>query len=228
MTKKAHRDGEQKPVAGALRALEAWLDASGLRRVALVEPLEASQMQISRVFAGTGYLSATQRRALEEFTGGAISAAMLDGSAKVPAKVLPKRPAAAAPPLEVPVAPTNAPGGGRPQSPEEAERALDELATRAMPAAFKLIVQQMVQAKSEAERRRCAEILIEHLRGKAKQYEKREQMEPPATDEELLAVLTRIEKNLGGRSGCSGEGTGPGADVAGGAPGDGDRAEGPP
>ena len=98
MTKRSHIDGEQKPPARALRALEAWLDDSGLRRVALVAPLGASQMQISRVFAGTGYLSVTQRRAIEKFTEGAITAAMLEGRAAPTTRVQPK----VRPPIEVP------------------------------------------------------------------------------------------------------------------------------
>lgn len=239
MSRKVHADAEKKPPAQALRALQEWLDANGMRRSALVEPLGVRQAQILRLFAGEAYVSATQRRALESFTGGAITAAMLEGKAKPPARIAPK-PLPVSPILGIPGSPhtapmddsaapvgsmTGAPSVPRPQSPEEAERAVDELATRAMPAAFKLIVQQMVQAKSESERRRCAEILIEHLRGKAKQYEKREQLEPPATDDELLAVLKRIEKNLGGRRG---DGTGPGSDVAGRASDHRDRAAGPP
>jgi hypothetical protein len=238
LSRKVHTDAEKKPPAQTLRALQEWLDANGMRRSALVEPLGVRQAQILRLFAAEAYLSATQRRALEAFTSGAITAAMLEGKAKPPARIAPKPlPGSPIPgipgsphavPMDDSAAPVSSiPGAAvpRPQSPEDAERAVDELAARAMPAAFKLIVQQMVQAKSESERRRCAEILIEHLRGKAKQYEKREQLEPPATDDELLAVLKRIEKNLGGRRG---DGTGPGPNVAGRAPDHDDRPEGSP
>jgi hypothetical protein len=238
VSRKVHTDAEKKPPSETLRALQEWLDANGMRRSALVEPLGVRQAQILRLFAGEAYLSATQRRALEEFTGRVITAAMLEGKAKPPAKIAPKPlPSSPIPgipgsphaaPMDDSAAPvgsmTGAPGSPRPQSPEEAERAVDELATRAMPAAFKLIVQQMIQGKSESERRRCAEVLIEHLRGKAKQYEKREQMEPPATDEELLAALKRIEKNLGGRRGGGSNGTESGPDVDGREAGHGNRA----
>ena len=199
MSRKVHSDGEQRPSAAALRAIDAWLDANGLRRVALVEVLGSSQVHLSRLFAGGGYLSATQRRALEKFTGGAITVAVLEGKAEPPTRVEPKRRAPveqriAAPPPEVlaPAAPA-----AKPQTTEDAERLVDELAMKAMPAAFKLVVQQMVQAKSESEKRRCAEILIEQFRGKAKQYERRERSEPPATDTELIEVFQRIELNLG-------------------------------
>jgi len=80
MTKKKHVEGEQKPAAASLQALRVWLDANGLRRVALAAPLGANQMQLSRVLAGSGYLTATQRRAIEKFTKGAITVAMLEGS----------------------------------------------------------------------------------------------------------------------------------------------------
>ncbi len=226
MSRKVHSDGEQRPPAAALRAIGAWLDANGLRRVALVEALGSSQVHISRLFAGGGYLSATQRRALEKFTGGAITVAMLEGKTEPPVRVdtqrrAPVGPRIVAPPVEVVVAPA-APAApvAKPQTTEEAERLVDELATKAMPAAFKLVVQQMVQAKSESEKRRCAEILIEQFRGKAKQYERRERSEPPATDAELIEVFQRIELNLGVTNAR------PVAHVPGGAAGDGYGGEG--
>jgi len=193
MTKANHTHGELKPAVAALQALTTWLAASGLRRSALAPVLKTHQVQLHRVFGGTGYLSAAQRRAIEEFTGGAITAAMLEGQGAPPAHVEPRQ-------RRIPetVAAPAVPAGAKPQTTEEAERVVDELAARAMPAAFKLVVQQMVQAKSESERRRCAEILIEQFRGKAKQYERRERSEPPATDTELIEVFQRIEQNLGG------------------------------
>jgi hypothetical protein len=202
VSRKVHSDGEQRPPAAALRAIDAWLDANGLRRVTLVEALASSQVHISRLFAGGGYLSATQRRALEKLTGGAITTAMLEGKAEPPTRMEAKRrapvaPRIAAPPPEVVAPAVPAAPVAKPQTTEEAERLVDELATKAMPAAFKLVVQQMVQAKSESEKRRCAEILIEQFRGKAKQYERREKSEPPATDAELIEVFQRIELNLG-------------------------------
>jgi len=202
VSRKVHSDNEQRPPAAALRAIDAWLDANGLRRVALVEALGSSQVHLSRLFAGGGYLSATQRRGLEKFTGGAITVAVLEGKAEPPTRIEAKRrpvvePRIAAPPPEVlPPAAPPAPAA-KPQTTEDAERLVDELAMKAMPAAFKLVVQQMVQAKSESEKRRCAEILIEQFRGKAKQYERRERTEPPATDTELIEVFKRIELNLG-------------------------------
>jgi hypothetical protein len=214
MTKANHTNGELKPAAAALRALTTWLEANGLRRAALAPVLKTHQVQLHRVFAGTGYLSATQRRAIEEFTAGAVTAAMLEGKAAPPARIEPKPRQA---PEAVVAAPAVAvaPVGAKPQTTEEAERVVDELAARAMPAAFKLVVQQMVQAKSESERRRCAEILIEQFRGKAKQYERRDKSEPPATDTELIEVFQRIEANLGGSNA-----TRPVPPVPGGAPGD--------
>ena len=91
MSRKAHNDAELRPPANALSALGAWLDANGLRRVALVEVLSSSQVHVSRLFAEGGYLSATQRRALEKFTGGTITVAALEGKAAPPAKVESKR-----------------------------------------------------------------------------------------------------------------------------------------
>jgi hypothetical protein len=228
VSRKAHNDGEQRPPAGALQALGAWLDANGLRRVALVEVLGSSQVHVSRLFAGGGFLSATQRRALEKFTGGAVTVAALEGKVEAPTRVGKKRsapsepravPQPQAPPATEVIAPVAAPPP-KPQTTEEAERLVDELATKAMPAAFKLVVQQMVQAKSESERRRCAEILIEHLRGKAKQYERRERMDAPATDTELIEVFQRIALNLGVTNAR------PVPHVAGGAVGDGYGGEG--
>lgn len=225
MSRAPHKDHELRPPAGALHALNAWLDANGLRRVALVEALASSQVHVSRLFAGGGYLSATQRRALEKFTGGAVTVALLEGKAEPPTKMAPKRRAPVEPrvvvalPDEVePAAPAPA---AKPQTTEDAERLVDELAMKAMPAAFKLVVQQMVQAKSESERRRCAEILIEQFRGKAKQYERREKTEPPATDAELIEVFQRIELNLGGADAR------PVSNVPGGAPGRAPGREGP-
>ena len=212
MSKKLHEDDELRPPPGALQALDAWLDANGLRRSALAPVLMTHQVQIHRIFAGTGYLSATQRRAVEKFTQGAITLASLEG------KVLPppsKAQASRRAPVEAPAEsaePTSAP---RPRTTEEAERIVDDLTARAMPAAFKVILEQMVKGKSESERRRCAEILIEHLRGKAKQYERREKLEPPATDDELISVFDRIKNNLGG-----GNGDRPVPHVPGGASGD--------
>ena len=91
MSRRPHNDGEVKAPANVLAALEQWLDANGLRRVALVKVLGTQQVQVSRIFAGTAYLSATQRRAIDEFTGGAITVAMLEGKAPPPAKVKAKR-----------------------------------------------------------------------------------------------------------------------------------------
>ena len=210
MTKGNHRDGEVRPPASVLLALTAWLEANGRRRSALVPVLQTNQVQLHRVFGGTGYLSATQRRAVEEYTAGAITAAMLEGRAAPLARVEPPR----RPTVEPVSPPVAVAAGAKPQTTEDAERLVDELAARAMPAAFKLVVQQMVQAKSESEKRRCAEILIEQFRGKAKQYERREKSEPPATDADLIEVFQRIEQNLGGTNAR------PIPHVAGGAPRD--------
>jgi DNA-binding transcriptional regulator YdaS (Cro superfamily) len=200
MTRRAHVDDEMKPPANVLAALGQWLDANGLRRVALVEPLGSQQSRVTRLFAGETYLSATERRAIESFTAGAITAAMLEGKAPPPAKVATKRRAAVeiSPEPEAPAEPAAVAPTVRPQTTEEAERIVDNLTARAMPAAFKVILEQMVKGKSESERRRCAEILIEHLRGKAKQYEKREQLVQPVSDEALLRKLREIEANLTG------------------------------
>jgi hypothetical protein len=194
MSKKANVDGKRRPASSALRTLDAWLDSNGFRRVALVVPLGTNQMQVSRIFAGTAYLTASQRQAIERFTDGAITAAMLEGNVAPPAQVEPPRPMTA----EV-REPAVAPAAPRPQTAEDAERIVDDLAAKAMPAAFKIILEQMVRGKSESERRRCAEILIEHLRGKAKQYEKREQLVQPVSDEALLRRLREIEANLIGK-----------------------------
>jgi hypothetical protein len=205
MSRRRHLDGEMKPPAGVLAALERWLDANGLRRVALVEPLGMAQAQVSRMFAGSAYLSATQRRAIEKLTEGAITIAALEGKAPAPSKTDAKRPVRVelphVPAIAHPPRPQTAEDGGAPkvQSAEEAERIVDNLAARAMPAAFKVILEQMVKGKSESERRRCAEILIEHLRGKAKQFEKRESLIQPVEDAALVRKLSEIEANLAGR-----------------------------
>jgi predicted XRE-type DNA-binding protein len=201
MSRKAHRDNELKPPAKALVALKQWLDENGLRQVALVKPLGSQQSRVTRLFAGETYLSATERRAIEAFTEGAITAAMLEGKAVPPTKVEARRFAPAEPPVTsaVPRAPAaeeaGGPGG---RTGDDAERIVDGLAAKAMPAAFKVIIEQMVKGKTESERRRCAEILIEHLRGKARQYEKREKLVQPVSDEALLRKLREIEANLTG------------------------------
>lgn len=210
MSRRPHSDGEVKAPANVLAALEQWLDANGLRRVALVKVLGTQQVQVSRTFAGTAYLSATQRRAIEKFTEGVITAAMLEGKVPPPSKVE-VRPAPAEGPPEVggasataellPEAPAQSatiPPLKLPRTVEDAERMVDELTAKAMPAAFKIILEQALRGKSESERRRCSEILIEHLRGKAKQYEKREQLLQPVSDEALLRKLREIEANLTG------------------------------
>jgi DNA-binding transcriptional regulator YdaS (Cro superfamily) len=189
MTRKAHRDNELKPPADALVALDQWLNDNGLRRVALAQPMGTPQAQVSRMFAGSAYLSAAHRQAIEKLTEGAITAAMLEGKVPPPTKAGARRSAPVAVPPE-PVASR--------QTPDDAERIVDSLAAKAMPAAFKVIIEQMVKGKTESERRRCAEILIEHLRGKAKQYEKREQLVQPVSDEALLRKLREIEANLTG------------------------------
>jgi hypothetical protein len=56
MSKKLHEDDEVRPPPGALQALDTWLDANGLRRSALAPVLVTHQVQIHRIFAGTGYL----------------------------------------------------------------------------------------------------------------------------------------------------------------------------
>ena len=198
MSRRPHSDGEVKAPANVLAALEQWLDANGLRRVALVKVLGTQQVQVSRIFAGTAYLSATQRRAIEAFTRGVITTAMLEGKAPPPTTVAPKPHA----PVELPAEPevtVVAKGSAPQQTAEDAERIVDGLAARAMPAAFRLIIEQMVKGRTESERRRCAEILIEHLRGKARQYEKREQLIQPVSDEALLLKLRQIEANLTGK-----------------------------
>ena len=217
MSRHAHLDGELRPPSKVLTALEQWLDTNGLRRAALIKPLGTQQVQVSRMFAGSAYLSASQRRAIEEFTGGAITAAMLEGKAPPPPKFEAMRPGPVAVPSES-ESPAPAPtpsAAARPHTVEDAERIIDELAAKAMPAAFKVIVEQMLKGKSESEKRRCAEIFIEHVRGKAKQFERREKLEPPATDDELISVFDRIKNNLGG-----GNGDRPVPHVPGGAPGD--------
>jgi len=189
MTRKAHRDNELKPPADVLVALDQWLNDNGMRRVALAQPMGMPQAQVSRMFAGSAYLSAAYRQAIEKLTEGAITAAMLEGKVPPPTKAGARRPAPVAVPPE--------PAASR-QTPDDAERIVDSLAAKAMPAAFKVIIEQMVKGKTESERRRCAEILIEHLRGKAKQYEKREQLVQPVSDEALLRKLREIEANLTG------------------------------
>ena len=127
MSRKVHSDGELRPPAAALRAIDAWLDVNGLRRVALVEVLGSSQVHLSRLFAGGGYLSATQRRALEKFTGGAITVAVLEGKAGAPTRMEPKRRAPAEPRIAVPSPEVVAPAApaapaAKPQPTEDAER----------------------------------------------------------------------------------------------------------
>ena len=201
MSRHPHLDDELKPPANVLAALAQWLDVNGLRRVALVKPLGTQQVQVSRMFAGTSYLSAVQRRAIETFTRGVITAAMLEGKVQPPEKVEARRPA----PVEVQPLPSVEAESAAPvtvrtqQTTDDPERIVDSLAAKAMPAAFKVIIEQMVKGKTESERRRCAEILIEHLRGKAKQFEKKEALVQPVSDEALLRRLCEIEANLTGR-----------------------------
>ena len=196
-----------KPPAKVLAALQQWLDENGMRRVALVKPLGAQQSRVTRLFAGEAYLSATERGAIETLTRGTITAAMLEGKAPPPSKIEAKPPAPVERPAEVPGQPSpplptaeegGSAAGSRQPSADEVERIVDALATRAMPAAFKVILEQMLRGKSESEKRRCAEILIEHLRGKAKQYEKREALVQPVSDEALLRKLREIRANLTG------------------------------
>jgi hypothetical protein len=94
MSRTPHRDNETKPPTKVLVALKAWLKANGLTKAALARFMSISQTQTSRVLVGGAYLSATQRRAIEEFTGGAITAAMLEGKAPPPPKAERRRPTA--------------------------------------------------------------------------------------------------------------------------------------
>lgn len=200
------RDGERRANPDAVRALQAWLDANGLRHNALIPVLNSSAAHVSRMFSGSAYLSATQRRALEQFTGGAVTADALCA----------KLNAAAPPPVPKPVVAPRAPHpepqsepAPRIQTTEDAQRIVDELAAKAMPAAFKLVVQQMVQAKSESERRRCAEILIEQFRGKARQREEAQKKDDHLSAEDMSRELMLIEERLlSERDGTFAEGAG--------------------
>jgi len=79
---------------------------------------------------------------------------------------------------------------------DDVERVIESLGAKAVPAALRLVVQQMVSARSESERRRCAEIVLEHMRGKAKQYERKEKQEAHVADDALVAKLQLIEARL--------------------------------
>jgi len=92
MSRTVHQDTEMKPPANVLLALKEFLVAMGLRQVTLAKFLRARKSRVTRLFAGEAYLSATQRRAIEEFTGGAITAAMLEGKAPLLAKVQRRQP----------------------------------------------------------------------------------------------------------------------------------------
>ena len=185
LTKSVHKDLELKPPPAALRALSEWMEANGgILRSALVSILETHQTQVHRVFNGQGCLSLTQRRALEKFTEGAITEAMLAGREAPPSRI--------APPRQEPAPPT--------LSPEDAEKYLEGAAAKALPWGIGALLKQAKSTKSDPERRRTIALLFDRLDGKARQREEKQRDIEHATDEELLRKLILIEAQLGGRS----------------------------
>jgi hypothetical protein len=203
MSREPHKDREIKPPLAARDALLAWLDAKGLHRAVLCEPLVTHQTQVARVLQGIGYLSATQRRAVEQFTSGAITAKMLEGKARVPPapkQVPPPRPSAAEGPTR-----TATPAPPDRNTPEDIQDVLAKLA----PTGKAMLVSalrdagilpgpdgQMHPAKSEALRQRCREWAFAEIAGKPLARERVEEKAEPVAVGELLAKLATIEHRL--------------------------------
>lgn len=172
-----------KPPAAIAAALDQWLAARGLPRVVLMDPLGATnQMQVRRLFTGESLLSAEQRSAIEEFTEGVITVAMLEGRARAPKESKLKPPKPAAPPTTE--------TAGAPGDEDVLTEALGDEALAAL-------VDGMRKAPpGSAERRRCAQLVREYVTGKARQAEKAEVREAPVLEAALIAKLQVVEQRL--------------------------------
>lgn len=191
MTKRVHIDREMKPAPAALAALDEWLRENGLYRSSLCAPLGTHQVQITRVFAGTGHLSATQRRALETFTEGYITVGMLEGKKKPP-KPRPIAPVAAQPDASK----TAAPDPLNAEGIESVEEFIEKAGGKIGVAAMKKLTSLMLQGKSESAQSNATLKLIDLIHGKPTQHEKKDELEAPVEDVALLAMLRSIEARL--------------------------------
>lgn len=187
--KRTHIDGEAKPVPAALAALDLWLREKGLYRSSLCAPLATHQVQIARVFGGAGCLSKTQRQALEEFTEGHITAAMLEGKEEAPRETAkpaqraePEK-AAEEHPLEV-------------EGLESIDDFLKKFGGKLGVAAMKNLTRMMVSGKSESSRMQATLRALEIIHGKPAQHEEKENVEAPVEDAELMKTLRSIEARL--------------------------------
>ncbi len=193
MSRTLHTDREMKLPKDVRDALKDWLKDNGWDRAALCDPLATHQTQVARIFSGVGYISATQRRALEKFTGGVFTVRMLEGKEKPP-KV------AVAPAPEPPPPPS-----ADVQAPEDIAAVLVKLAPTAKAALVSALRDagilpwpdgQFRPAKSEALRQRCREWVFAEIAGKPTAREKSEERAEPVLEAELQAKLEAIEARL--------------------------------
>ena len=185
-------DGKTKLTETGAAALRAWATRNGVTLVQLGEVLGGHAMTARRAMTREGHLTLEQVGALVAYARGELTAEQLVGLARAPSiPVLPQRPGPVAAPRPPPAqepAPAVAPAAGL-----EDERALvDE--------AMALFARQMREAASEGERRRCAELLVEHIAGKARQREERKEEPTRAADDALMRKLRLIEAQLTGRT----------------------------
>ena len=192
MSKKPHKDDEKRPNAAAMIALDKWMLVRNITRKTLAPIWDVSAAQVGLVFAGRGYLSRTQRRATEKFSEGTVTEKMLLGVQVPPSRILPPDPIDEDGDDE----PADETFGGAVGEAEDVETFLGQLATEAMPDALRLIARQMRSAKSDSERRRCAEILIEQFRGKPRQVEEKKSEPDHVLEEDLLDRLLLVETRL--------------------------------
>jgi hypothetical protein len=186
LTKRVHTDGEMKPAPAALAALDEWLRDNGLYRSSLCAPLGTHQVQIARVFAGTGHLSATQRRAVETFTEGYLTVGMLEGKKKPPKKQVPPvqdKPEEHSHPLEA-------------EGLESIDDFLKKFGGKLGVAAMKNLAKMMVSGKSESSRMQATRWALEIIHGKPVQHEEKDELEAPVEDVALVAMLRSIEARL--------------------------------
>lgn len=183
-------DGKTKLTESGAAALRAWTQRNGVTLVQLGEVMGggAHAMTARRAMTREGHLTLEQVGALVAYARGELTAEMLVGLARAPSiPVLPMR----APPVAHQVATPPAPGAS-PAGVEDERALVDE--------AMALFARQMREAQSEGERRRCAELLVEHIAGKARQREERKEDPQRATDEALLRKLRLVEAQLTGRT----------------------------
>jgi len=189
-----------KPPAAVAVALDTWLALRNKPRAALQGPLGASNvMACTRTCRGEALLSTAQRAAIEVFTDGAITAAMLAGRQAPPSREALKPVPAAPPPVPtIPVpeaesAPAVENTGALHADPRERG---DNALFRAYPGAAAVAIKVVKGEDVSPGAARGAFRVLELVGGKARQREEKRREERHATDEQVCAELADVQQKL--------------------------------